>query len=85
MVHGETDHATWYNALAVRLCSLGCQALAMDTQGFGQSDGARGYFESFEEVKDDFIGCMSCLTSLFLILFFMNVVVIQHTIHLKNC
>ena len=28
----------------------------MDAQGFGQSDGARGYFETFEEVKDDFIG-----------------------------
>ena len=31
-------------------------SLAMDAQGFGQSDGARGYFETFEEVKDDFIG-----------------------------
>jgi len=54
--HGETEHATWYNVLAVRLASLGCMSLAMDAQGFGQSDGARGYFETFEEVKDDFIG-----------------------------
>lgn len=52
---GETDHATWYNVLAVRLASLGCMSLAIDVQGFGQSDGARGYFESFEEVKEDFI------------------------------
>ena len=41
--------------LAVRLASLGCMSLAIDVQGFGQSDGARGYFESFEEVKEDFI------------------------------
>ena len=53
--HGETDHATWYNVLAVRLASLGCMSLAIDAQGFGQSDGARGYFETFEEVKEDFI------------------------------
>eukprot|EP00439_Symbiodinium_sp_Y106_P031838 s2271_g3.t2 len=30
--------------------------LALDGQGFGQSDGARGYFESFQEIVDDFVG-----------------------------
>ncbi|CAK9108259.1 Arginine--tRNA ligase (Arginyl-tRNA synthetase) (ArgRS) [Durusdinium trenchii] len=53
--HGETEHASWYNALAVRLATVGCRCLAMDAQGFGQSDGARGYFESFQEVKEDFV------------------------------
>ncbi|CAE7418791.1 unnamed protein product [Symbiodinium natans] len=52
---GETDHAAWYNALAVRLAAAGCVTVALDPQGFGQSDGARGYFESFQEVVDDFV------------------------------
>jgi len=53
--HGETDHAAWYNALAVRLSSCGCTCFALDAQGFGQSDGARGYYESLEEVVQDFV------------------------------
>lgn len=53
---GETEHAAWYNALAVRLAAVGCLTLALDGQGFGQSDGARGYFESFQEIVDDFVG-----------------------------
>eukprot|EP00913_Durusdinium_trenchii_P011274 g10587.t1 len=52
---GSEEHASWYNALAVRLATVGCRCLAMDAQGFGQSDGARGYFESFQEVKEDFV------------------------------
>ncbi|CAJ1428617.1 unnamed protein product [Effrenium voratum] len=54
--HGETEHASWYNGLAVRLAAAGCVSMALDTQGFGQSDGARGYFETFQEVLDDFVG-----------------------------
>lgn len=52
--HGETDHGGWYNALAVRLASVGCASLCLDAQGFGQSDGVRGYFESFEDLVNDF-------------------------------
>ena len=37
------------------MATVGCRCLAMDAQGFGQSDGARGYFESFQEVKEDFV------------------------------
>jgi len=51
---GELDHTGWYNGLAVRLTNVGGSVAAMDAQGFGQSDGARGYFEHFEEAVDDF-------------------------------
>lgn len=53
--HGEVDHAGWYNGLAVRLTAIGCAVFAPDAQGHGQSDGARGYFESFENVVLDFV------------------------------
>jgi len=53
--HGETDHSGWYNALAVRLASFGCTTFAHDAQGFGQSDGVRGYFESMDDLVDDFV------------------------------
>eukprot|EP00931_Biecheleriopsis_adriatica_P040989 TRINITY_DN23481_c0_g1_i1.p1 TRINITY_DN23481_c0_g1~~TRINITY_DN23481_c0_g1_i1.p1 ORF type:complete len:376 (-),score=67.96 TRINITY_DN23481_c0_g1_i1:183-1310(-) len=53
---GETEHAAWYNALAVRFAAVGCTSFALDAQGFGQSDGARGYYEDFEEVVQDFVG-----------------------------
>ncbi|OLP76705.1 hypothetical protein AK812_SmicGene43326 [Symbiodinium microadriaticum] len=49
---GETEHTAWYNALAVRLAAVGCLTLALDAQGFGQSDGARGYFESFQSATE---------------------------------
>lgn len=51
----EMEHCTWYNGLAVRLNNVGCFVSAMDAQGFGQSDGWRGYFEHFEDVVDDFV------------------------------
>ncbi|CAE8626636.1 unnamed protein product [Polarella glacialis] len=53
--HGETDHSAWYNPLAVRLAAFGCTSFAADAQGFGQSDGARGYFESLEDLVEDFV------------------------------
>lgn len=53
--HGEMEHCSWYNALAVRLASVGCTSFAPDAQGFGQSDGARGYFESLEDLVCDFV------------------------------
>lgn len=53
--HGEMEHCGWYNALAVRLASVGCTSFAHDAQGFGQSDGVRGYFESFEDLVCDYI------------------------------
>lgn len=45
----------WYNGLAVRLAHIGCTTFAPDAQGFGQSDGARGYFERFENLVSDFV------------------------------
>jgi len=53
--HGEVEHVGWYNALAVRLAALGCTTFAHDAQGWGQSDGARGYFEGLEDLVDDFV------------------------------
>mmetsp|Transcript_80061 Transcript_80061/g.259340 ORF Transcript_80061/g.259340 Transcript_80061/m.259340 type:complete len:408 (-) Transcript_80061:97-1320(-) len=53
--HGETEHSGWYNALAVRLAAVGCTTFALDAQGWGQSDGARGYFEGLEELVNDFV------------------------------
>lgn len=53
--HGEADHCGWFNALAVRLTSIGCLTYALDAQGFGQSDGARGYFESFDDLVNDYV------------------------------
>mmetsp|Transcript_67703 Transcript_67703/g.196072 ORF Transcript_67703/g.196072 Transcript_67703/m.196072 type:complete len:375 (-) Transcript_67703:314-1438(-) len=53
--HGETDHCGWFNALAVKLASFGCTTLAPDSQGYGQSDGVRGYFESFEDLVLDYV------------------------------
>jgi len=53
--HGEMEHCGWYNAMAVRLASVGCTSFAPDAQGFGQSDGARGYFESFEDLVSDYV------------------------------
>jgi len=53
--HGEMEHCGWYNGLAVRLTAIGCTSFAVDAQGFGQSDGARGYFESFEDLVSDFV------------------------------
>lgn len=53
--HGEVDHSGWYNGLAVRLTAIGCAVFAPDAQGHGQSDGARGYFECFENVCTDFV------------------------------
>lgn len=53
--HGEMEHCGWYNALAVRLSALGCTSFAPDAQGFGQSDGVRGYFESLEDLVSDFV------------------------------
>jgi len=56
LVHGgEMEHAGWYNGLAVRLANIGCSTFVLDAQGFGQSDGARGYFESFEDLVNDYI------------------------------
>jgi len=52
--HGEMEHCMWYNLLAVRLAQIGCTTFAMDAQGFGQSDGVRGYFERFEDLVADF-------------------------------
>lgn len=52
--HGETDHGAWYNALGVRLAAVGCLVFAHDVQGFGQSDGVRGYFESIEDLVADY-------------------------------
>mmetsp|Transcript_59329 Transcript_59329/g.164054 ORF Transcript_59329/g.164054 Transcript_59329/m.164054 type:complete len:405 (+) Transcript_59329:55-1269(+) len=53
--HGEMEHGSWYNALAVRLAAVGCTTFAPDAQGWGQSDGARGYFEVFEDLVSDFV------------------------------
>lgn len=53
--HGEMEHCMWYNGLAVRLAHIGCTTFAPDAQGFGQSDGARGYFEKFEDLVSDFV------------------------------
>jgi len=53
--HGEMDHCMWYNGLAVRLAQVGCTTFAPDAQGFGQSDGDRGYFEHFEDLVTDFV------------------------------
>jgi pimeloyl-ACP methyl ester carboxylesterase len=53
--HGEAEHSAWFNALAVRLTSIGCLTYALDAQGFGQSDGARGYFERFEDLVSDYV------------------------------
>lgn len=53
--HGETEHCGWYNGLAVRLAAIGCTSFVPDAQGFGQSDGARGYFESFEDLVCDYV------------------------------
>jgi len=53
--HGETDHCAWFNGLAVRLALIGCTTLAPDAQGYGQSDGARGYFPSFDDLVHDFV------------------------------
>jgi len=53
--HGEMEHCMWYNGLAVRLSHLGCTTYVPDVQGFGQSDGARGYFERFEDLVSDFV------------------------------
>mmetsp|Transcript_51725 Transcript_51725/g.168105 ORF Transcript_51725/g.168105 Transcript_51725/m.168105 type:complete len:377 (+) Transcript_51725:113-1243(+) len=55
MHHGETDHGGWYNALGVRLAAVGCTSFVHDMQGFGQSDGVRGYFESLEDLVCDFV------------------------------
>lgn len=54
IAHGELDHSIWYNGLANRLRQVGCTVVCHDTQGFGQSDGVRGYFESFDDVVNDF-------------------------------
>uniref|UniRef100_A0A7S1WHM2 Serine aminopeptidase S33 domain-containing protein n=1 Tax=Alexandrium catenella TaxID=2925 RepID=A0A7S1WHM2_ALECA len=53
--HGEVEHSGWFNALAVRLAAIGCTTFAPDAQGWGQSDGARGYFSDFEEIVNDFV------------------------------
>uniref|UniRef100_A0A7S4RJ35 Serine aminopeptidase S33 domain-containing protein n=1 Tax=Alexandrium monilatum TaxID=311494 RepID=A0A7S4RJ35_9DINO len=53
--HGEVEHGGWFNALAVRLAAVGCTTFAPDAQGWGQSDGARGYFSCFEDLVSDFV------------------------------
>eukprot|EP00747_Dinoflagellata_sp_TGD_P087872 gnl/TRDRNA2_/TRDRNA2_163796_c0_seq1.p1 gnl/TRDRNA2_/TRDRNA2_163796_c0~~gnl/TRDRNA2_/TRDRNA2_163796_c0_seq1.p1 ORF type:complete len:364 (-),score=53.01 gnl/TRDRNA2_/TRDRNA2_163796_c0_seq1:77-1168(-) len=53
--HGEMEHSGWYNGLATRLASVGCMSFVPDAQGFGQSDGARGYFENFDDLVRDFV------------------------------
>lgn len=53
--HGECEHSGWFNGVAVRLAGIGCQTFALDVQGFGQSDGARGYFEHFEDLVLDYV------------------------------
>eukprot|EP00928_Gymnodinium_smaydae_P024188 TRINITY_DN19654_c0_g1_i1.p1 TRINITY_DN19654_c0_g1~~TRINITY_DN19654_c0_g1_i1.p1 ORF type:complete len:379 (-),score=67.12 TRINITY_DN19654_c0_g1_i1:74-1210(-) len=56
VVHpGELEHSSWYNGLAVRFASIGCSSFVLDAQGFGQSDGARGYFESFDDIVADYV------------------------------
>mmetsp|Transcript_48872 Transcript_48872/g.129219 ORF Transcript_48872/g.129219 Transcript_48872/m.129219 type:complete len:369 (+) Transcript_48872:32-1138(+) len=53
--HGELEHGGWYNGLANRLSQLECAVFAHDVQGHGQSDGCRGYFESFSHLVKDFV------------------------------
>lgn len=53
--HGEVEHCGWFNGLAVRLANIGCSTFLLDAQGFGQSDGARGYFEAFEDLVGDYV------------------------------
>eukprot|EP00927_Polykrikos_kofoidii_P067288 TRINITY_DN62799_c0_g1_i1.p1 TRINITY_DN62799_c0_g1~~TRINITY_DN62799_c0_g1_i1.p1 ORF type:complete len:378 (+),score=61.91 TRINITY_DN62799_c0_g1_i1:154-1287(+) len=53
--HGENEHCGWFNGLAVRLANIGCATFVLDAQGFGQSDGARGYFEAFEDLVADYV------------------------------
>lgn len=52
----EAETAAWYNGLAMRLHKLKCSMYCMDMQGYGQSDGHRGYFERFEHLVDDYVG-----------------------------
>mmetsp|Transcript_40717 Transcript_40717/g.88972 ORF Transcript_40717/g.88972 Transcript_40717/m.88972 type:complete len:378 (-) Transcript_40717:68-1201(-) len=52
---GEVEHSGWYNGLAMRLAGIGCSSFALDPQGFGQSDGARGYFECFDDLVEDYV------------------------------
>jgi alpha-beta hydrolase superfamily lysophospholipase len=51
---GETETAGWYNGLAQKLTRAHCSVFAPDMQGFGQSDGMRGYFEHFDHLVSDF-------------------------------
>lgn len=52
---GEVEHAGWYNGLSVKFANIGCTTFVVDQQGFGQSDGARGYFETFQDLVVDFV------------------------------
>ncbi len=53
LVHGYADHTGRYKECFRRLAQAGYYVHAFDCRGHGQSDGRRGYCESFQQFDDD--------------------------------
>jgi alpha-beta hydrolase superfamily lysophospholipase len=53
IVHGYGEHSGRYEDMAAWLAERGCAVHAYDQQGHGQSFGARGYVEHFDDLLDD--------------------------------
>jgi alpha-beta hydrolase superfamily lysophospholipase len=54
VVHGYGEHATRYTDLAHALGEAGFVVFAYDQRGHGESEGRRGYIDSFSQYLDDF-------------------------------
>jgi acylglycerol lipase len=65
VVHGYVDHSGWYEELAAALTADGYAVFAHDHQGWGRSDGDRGYVERFQHFVDDLLHFVELKTALF--------------------
>eukprot|EP00727_Mastigamoeba_balamuthi_P000840 m51a1_g10753 putative monoglyceride lipase (336) ;mRNA; r:379094-380344 len=54
IAHGITLHSKWYEEFALKLNAEGYEVVAADHQGWGLSEGDRGYAASFSRFSDDF-------------------------------
>lgn len=56
IVHGYADHSGRYRSLTEALVGRGFGVHAFDYRGHGQSDGRRGFCDSFDDYLDDLTG-----------------------------